>query len=105
MSSQEPWDQEHFEDLLAKWIAACDQPFTIVSEPEFRALLEYTHHPSKTPLHIPKEDSIRSRIMAMGDDILHNLKNTFKVISIPYRLLRLLAHSFIGKYLEFLYFP
>jgi hypothetical protein len=42
MSSQEPWDQEHFEDLLAKWIAACDQPFTIVSEPEFRALLEYT---------------------------------------------------------------
>jgi hypothetical protein len=47
-------------------------------EPEFRALLSYTHHPSKKPLHIPSSDSLRSRIMAMGEEILYNLRNTFK---------------------------
>ncbi|KAI9512638.1 hypothetical protein F5148DRAFT_1279546 [Russula earlei] len=33
--SKGPWDQEMFEDLLAKWIVATDQPFYTVNEPEF----------------------------------------------------------------------
>ncbi|KAJ6539852.1 hypothetical protein DFH09DRAFT_861793, partial [Mycena vulgaris] len=43
---KEPWNQSHFEDLLAKWIAATDQPFSVVEEPEFKALLQYVHHHS-----------------------------------------------------------
>ncbi|KAF7358474.1 Transposase-like protein [Mycena venus] len=41
---QEPWDQRKFEDLVAKWVAACDQPFSAVEEPEFRAMLEYAYY-------------------------------------------------------------
>jgi hypothetical protein len=33
----------HFEQLLADWVVACDQPFDEVEKPEFRRLLEYTH--------------------------------------------------------------
>ncbi|KIK60257.1 hypothetical protein GYMLUDRAFT_244683 [Collybiopsis luxurians FD-317 M1] len=40
---QEPWNQPHFEELLAKWVAACDQPFTAVADPEFQNLLGYVH--------------------------------------------------------------
>ncbi|KAJ7488756.1 hypothetical protein B0H11DRAFT_1912906 [Mycena galericulata] len=45
-ASEEPWNQQHFEDLLAKWVAACDQPFSAVDALEFRELLQYTHHPA-----------------------------------------------------------
>ncbi|KAJ7927159.1 hypothetical protein B0H13DRAFT_1521676, partial [Mycena leptocephala] len=38
--SEVPWNQEKFEDLLAKWVAACDQPFTAVDAVEFRELLQ-----------------------------------------------------------------
>ncbi|KAJ7932220.1 hypothetical protein B0H13DRAFT_1520766, partial [Mycena leptocephala] len=51
-ASEEPWDQEHFEELLAKWVAACDQPFSAVDDVEFRELLQYTHHPARKPLKI-----------------------------------------------------
>ncbi|KAG2124096.1 hypothetical protein BD769DRAFT_1669607 [Suillus cothurnatus] len=37
------WSQEKFEDLLAKWLVACDQPFKDVEKPEFKAFVEYTH--------------------------------------------------------------
>ncbi|KIK34025.1 hypothetical protein CY34DRAFT_18001 [Suillus luteus UH-Slu-Lm8-n1] len=37
------WNQEKFEDLLAKWLVACDQPFEEVEKPEFKAFVEYTH--------------------------------------------------------------
>jgi hypothetical protein len=40
------WDQEKFEDLLAKWIVTTDQLFSTVDKPEFCKLLVYTHHPS-----------------------------------------------------------
>jgi hypothetical protein len=44
------WSQEKFEDLLAKWLVACDQPFEDVEKPEFKVFVEYTHRGS---LHIP----------------------------------------------------
>ncbi|KAJ7813263.1 hypothetical protein B0H14DRAFT_2854288 [Mycena olivaceomarginata] len=55
-----PWDQEHFEDLVAKWVAACDQPFTEVITDEFREMLEYTHHHSPKPLNIPSDESVKT---------------------------------------------
>jgi len=47
-----PWDQDHFEELLAKWIITMDQPFYTVEEPEFQELLMYMYHlspPVKSP--------------------------------------------------------
>lgn len=44
------WDQDKFEDLLTKWLVACDQPFDEVKKPEFKAFLEYMHQGS---LRIP----------------------------------------------------
>ncbi|KAJ7143233.1 hypothetical protein C8R46DRAFT_1046247 [Mycena filopes] len=42
-NAKEPWNQSHFEELLAKWIAATDQPFSVVEEPEFKTLLRYPY--------------------------------------------------------------
>ena len=86
---QEPWDQNWFKELLAKWVAACDQPFSAVDEPEFRKLLEYTHHPAKKPLTIPRMQSVKGRIMAMGTDMIEDLKAIFKV-----RYLNLAGNTF-----------
>ncbi|KAF5319077.1 hypothetical protein D9758_018663 [Tetrapyrgos nigripes] len=69
-SKEEPWDQDKFEDLLARWCAACNQPFTSVEDPEFRALLQYTRHPGRDDLKIPSAKSVRYRIMKMNDDIV-----------------------------------
>ncbi|KAJ7936811.1 hypothetical protein B0H13DRAFT_1589233, partial [Mycena leptocephala] len=77
-ASQEPWDQEHFEHLLAKWVAACDQPFSAVDDQEFRELLKYTHHPAKKPLKIPHAQSIRTRIDKMGEEMVAALAEIFK---------------------------
>lgn len=50
------WDQDKFEDLLTKWLVACDQPFDEVKKPEFKAFLEYTHQGS---LRIPGQMTIK----------------------------------------------
>ena len=42
-SQKQNWDQEKFEQLLADWIIACDQPFDDVEKLEFQYLLKYTH--------------------------------------------------------------
>ena len=76
--SKGPWNQEKFEDLLAKWVVATDQPFYMVDEPEFRDLLMYTHHPSLN-LKIPHRDTIKRRIMTMGKDTVEATKQMFKV--------------------------
>lgn len=67
-----PWNQDEFERLLAEWTVACDQPFEEVDRPEFRKLLEYTHH--RPSLHIPHRKSIRTRIMKMGEDTMEGVK-------------------------------
>jgi hypothetical protein len=75
---QEPWDQEHLEHLLAKWVATCDQPFSAVDDEEFRELLKYTHHPAKNPLKIPHAQAIRTRIDKMGEEMIAALAEIFK---------------------------
>ncbi|KAF5338562.1 hypothetical protein D9758_016540 [Tetrapyrgos nigripes] len=74
----EPWDQAKFEELLVKWIAACDQPFSTVEDPEFQALLQYTHH-GRT-LNIPCSKTIRSRIMKMHESVVDQYRSLFSEV-------------------------
>ena len=73
-----PWDQEKFDDLLAQWIIATDQPFDTVDQPEFHTLLTCAHHPSPE-LKIPYCDAVRRRIMKMGEDGIEVTKEIFMV--------------------------
>jgi hypothetical protein len=76
---QAEWDQAKFEKLLAEWMVACDQPFEEVDRPEFRRLLEYTHlRPSLT---IPHRNTMKSRIMKMGEDTIEGMKQMISVRS------------------------
>ncbi|THH21580.1 hypothetical protein EUX98_g8361 [Antrodiella citrinella] len=65
--SQEPWDQEKFEDLLAKWMAVTNQPFTATEVPEYIALLEYVQRAPRRP-HIPASTTMSDRIMNLADE-------------------------------------
>jgi hypothetical protein len=73
-----PWEQDKFEEMLAKWVVATDQPFYAVDDPEFRDLLMYTHHPSPN-LKIPHRDAIKRRVMKMGEDTIEATKEMFLV--------------------------
>jgi hypothetical protein len=63
--------------VVAQWVATCDQ--SAVDEPEFRALLQYTHHPSNGRLDIPHAHSVKARIMNMGDEMTDGLRLLLKV--------------------------
>ena len=82
--------QEEFENLLAEWIAACDQPFDEVDKQPFRKLLQYVHHPSPKSLRIPHRTAVRTRIMKMGEYTVDSVKKMFSVgyyaypLSIPW---------------------
>jgi hypothetical protein len=81
--TQGPWDQDKFEQLIAEWIIACDQPFEEVDHAEFREMLTYAHHPAPN-LKIPHRDAIRHRIMKMGEDSIDSTKDMFAVSKICY---------------------
>ncbi|KAJ7149110.1 hypothetical protein C8R46DRAFT_1044381 [Mycena filopes] len=51
--AQGNFDQEVFNNLLAEWMVACDQPFEEVEKPEFIRLMEYTHHGSTLNFKVP----------------------------------------------------
>jgi len=85
-----PWDQNHFEELLAKWITATDQLFYMVEKPEFHALMMYTHHHSPS-LKIPYHDAIKKQIMKMGEDSIKAIKHMFQVCK---HLLLIHYHSY-----------
>ncbi|KAF5376117.1 hypothetical protein D9615_007777 [Tricholomella constricta] len=72
-----PWDQEHFEKLLAEWIVACDQPFDEVEKPEFINMMKYTHR-SATSLKLPGRNVIKRRIMKMGEETVEGIQQMFK---------------------------
>ena len=65
-------------------MAACDQPFTAVTDPEFQELLQYVHQPGKENLRIPDNKAIRRRIMKMGDNMIDKLKELFAVRILPF---------------------
>jgi hypothetical protein len=93
--AQQPWDQEHFENLLAKFIVATDQPFSAVDGKEFRELLQYTHHPAKRKLKIPHATAVKVCIMDLGEEIVDRLKKTF-VVGIHCHLCFMIRNSFPG---------
>lgn len=66
------WDQNMFEQLLAQWMVACDQPFEEVDRLEFHRLLEYTH--LQQSLHIPHRQAMKRRVMKMGEDTVTDVK-------------------------------
>ena len=72
------WDQDKFEQLIAEWIVACDQPFEEVDCPEFWDMLTYAHHLAPN-IKIPHRDAIRHRIMKMGEDSVEATKEMFAV--------------------------
>lgn len=74
-----PWNQEHFETLVAKWVAACDQPFIAVNKLEFREMLQYAHHHSPNPLKIPGDDAVKLCITKMSTAMVEGLKKIFAV--------------------------
>ena len=75
---QEPWDQKRFEELLTRWIIACDQPFDEVEKPEFIEMMQYGHHavPNFT---IPKREGIQRRVMKLGEKTINEIKEIFTV--------------------------
>ncbi|KAJ7927194.1 hypothetical protein B0H13DRAFT_2312797 [Mycena leptocephala] len=78
--AQEPWNQDHFEGLVAKWVATCDQPFIAVNKPEFHEMLQYVHHHSPKPLQIPGDDAVKLRIEQMNEDLVAGLKKVFQLL-------------------------
>jgi hypothetical protein len=58
---------------------ATDQPFTLVEEPEFGELLQYVHKHTGRVLEIPKEKSVKGKIMKMGDELEKELTAMFAV--------------------------
>ena len=74
-----PWSQERFEGLVAKWVAACDQPFTAVATDEFCEMLQYVHHHAGKPLEIPSPDSVKTTITKLSTEMVEGLKKIFKV--------------------------
>lgn len=80
---QTPWDQSKFEQLLAEWQVACNQPFDEVEKPEFKALMEYTHRRS-VPLHIPSATTMKRRIMILGQTTIEDMKTFISVCAILY---------------------
>lgn len=76
---QIPWSQDHFERLVAKWVAACDQPFTAVITDEFCEMLQYAHHNTQNPLKIPSDGVVKSIITKMSTEMAEGLKKIFAV--------------------------
>lgn len=90
-----PWEQDRFEDILAKWIVATDQPFSTVDDPEFRDLLGYVHHPSPS-LTIPHRDAVKRRIMKMCEDTITATKLMFKVRMLFHTLSNFISHNCVA---------
>ena len=80
-SQEQNWDQEKFEQLLADWIVACDQPFDEVEKFEFWHLLEYTH--LWLSLQIPHRGVVKKCVMQMGEDMVEGVKKMIEVMSHP----------------------
>ncbi|CAA7267605.1 unnamed protein product [Cyclocybe aegerita] len=74
----EPWDQAHFETLVAKWVAACDQPFSAVEDEEFHEMLQYIHRQSHGKLKIPSQKGVHERILEMETEMVDGFQAMFK---------------------------
>ncbi|GLB44045.1 putative protein dimerization activity [Lyophyllum shimeji] len=71
-----PWDQEKFEELITKWVIACDQPFDAVEKPEYIDMMNYAHHPASS-IKLPSREGVRRRVMKMGEDTVKGIRKMF----------------------------
>ena len=78
MSLQGSWDQDKFEQLLTKWVVACDQPFDEVEKPEFVNLMEYTHCAGDS-FNLLKHNAIKCCIIKLGDEMIDGICEMFLV--------------------------
>lgn len=85
-SRQEPFDNEKWTRYLCEWIAACDQPFDTVEQPEFKRMVDYINHPNP-PLHIPSATTVKNRVMDMGDETVNEIKSLINVSLVAVLLL------------------
>jgi len=72
------WDQDKFERLLAEWLVTSDQPFSEVNNPAFHDLLQYTYNCGKK-LSVPNRQSVKCKIMKMGQNSVEETRKFFKV--------------------------
>ncbi|KAJ8456982.1 hypothetical protein ONZ45_g18499 [Pleurotus djamor] len=71
--------QDLFDKLLTEWIVSCDQPFTEVDRPEFRALIDYVYQTGdhKEDLQIPSHTTVRTKIMDNGEKSMKAMVEMF----------------------------
>ena len=82
--TKDPWNEKEFEELLTRWIVACDQPFDEVEKPEFIALMSYAQNHTPPPGYtMPGRFTIKRRAMDMGSNMEDEIRNMFKVRCSP----------------------
>ena len=72
---QEVFTNEGFREKISIWVAADDQPFTVVECPEFRQMIEY--YGVKAP--VPSADTVRSDILNMYKSYKKNMQRKLQV--------------------------
>jgi antirestriction protein len=72
---QEVFTNEGFREKISIWIAADDQPFTVVECPEFHQMIEYCG--VKAP--VPSADTVRSDILNMYKSYKKNMQRKLQV--------------------------
>ena len=72
-------------------MVASNQPFDEVEKPEFIAMMEYAqNHTPPASFKMPQRDTIRRRVMDMGDETIESIKDMFAVSSSTVFLFQLL---------------
>ena len=72
---QEVFTNKGFRKKISIWVAADDQPFTVVECPEFRQMIEYCG--VKAP--VPSADTVRSDILNMYKSYKKNMQRKLQV--------------------------
>lgn len=63
-----------------EWLVTTDQPFSEVDNPAFHNLLQFTHNGGKK-LSIPNRNTVRRRVIKMGQESANATKKFFQVCS------------------------
>ena len=76
-SLQEPFkfDQSNFDRAVAKWIAACDQPFDAAEKFEFKEMM----HAVNPRVSLPSAEAVKRCVMGMADDTVSELRTMIAV--------------------------
>jgi len=62
-----------------EWVIACDQPFEEVDQPEFIAIMNYTHRAADTSLKLLRRNGIKRCLMAMGEETIKEVQSMFSI--------------------------